>query len=346
MESITITKPDDWHLHLRDADHLNTTVLHAAKRFERAVVMPNLKAPVTSVAQALEYRQRILAALPEKLHFNPLMALYLTDNTGTDMVKQAKENVHIIGFKLYPAGATTNSEHGITKFDNVFNILEALSEHNVPLLIHGEVTDPSVDIFDREKIFIDTVLAPMVEKFPKQRFVLEHMTTKDAVDFIQEAPSNVAATITAHHLLSNRNDMLVGGIKPHYYCLPVLKRKLHQEALIAAATSGDSKFFLGTDSAPHSISAKQSACGCAGVYTAHAALELYAEVFDAANALDKLERFASFNGADFYGFARNTSQVTLSKQEWDVPASYPFGDDVLVPFRAGETVSWELSVYS
>jgi dihydroorotase len=340
-EQLTLTRPDDWHLHLREGAALNCTVPHAAKQFGRAIIMPNLKPPVTTVALALEYRKAILAALPQGQSFDPLMALYLTHATTTEEVKRVAENEQMIGFKLYPAGATTNSDSGVSDIKKIYPLLAEMEKQNVPLLVHGEVTDDDIDIFDREKVFIDRHLIPITEAFPALRIVLEHATTADAIQFVNDASSNIAATLTAHHLLYNRNSLLAGGIRPHYYCLPILKRETHREALIKAATSGSPKFFLGTDSAPHAIGAKESGCGCAGCYTAHAALELYATAFEAVGALDKLEGFASHFGADFYQLPRNKETVTLRKERWEVPAHYTLGDSQVVPLVAGEALSWK-----
>lgn len=342
MQTITITRPDDWHLHLRDGAALKTVLPDTAKQFARAIVMPNLRPPVTNIQLATAYRQRILDALPTGMKFEPLMTLYLTDNTTADDIIQAKQSGFVSGVKLYPAGATTNSDSGVTSLDKCAKALSAMQEVGMPLLTHGEVTDADVDIFDREKVFIDRHMKPLLAKYPNLNVVFEHITTQDAAEFVMAADSNVAATITAHHLLMNRNDMFVGGIRPHHYCLPVLKRETHRQALIKVATSGSSKFFLGTDSAPHARSAKESTCGCAGMYTAHAAIALYAEAFEEANALDKLEGFASFFGADFYGLPRNADQITLMKETWTVPESIPFDGDVLVPLRAGQNVRWKL----
>lgn len=340
MNQITITGPDDWHLHLRDHTMLKAVVAHSAKQFFRAIIMPNLKPCVATVEMALDYRQRILRELPADSRFQPYMALYLTDDTSVDEVARAAQSEAIIGFKLYPAGATTHSEAGISKLEKVYPILEAMQRFELPLLIHGEVTDPVSDIFDRERIFIDTHCLPIVEQFPALRIVMEHLTTRDAVEFVKESAPTVAATITAHHLLYNRNALLAGGIRPHYYCLPVLKREQHRLALLDAATSGNPKFFLGTDSAPHTKSMKESACGCAGCYTAYAALELYAEAFESQNRLDKLEQFASINGAVFYRLPPNKGTVTLEKTAWRVPEGYPAGDEMIVPLKAGEKLSW------
>jgi len=343
IDSITITQPDDWHLHLRDDLALDCTVAHSARVFRRAIVMPNLVPPVTSLAAATAYRQRILQRVPRGQDFEPLMVLYLTDNLAAATIEQAAASGLVRAVKYYPAGATTNSENGVTRIDRVYPAIEALIETGLPLLFHGEVTDPTIDIFDREKVFIDTILDPLLTRYPTLKVVLEHVTTRDAVQFVQSRASHVGATITAHHLLHNRNHLLAGGIRPHFYCLPILKRDVHQLALIEAATSGDQRFFLGTDSAPHPVTAKESACGCAGIFTAHAALELYTEVFDRAGALDRLERFASFNGADFYGLPRNTGKVTLSRETWQVPQSYQLGESSVIPLRAGEKIAWRIS---
>ncbi|UIP26869.1 dihydroorotase [Photobacterium sp. TLY01] len=342
MTSITITRPDDWHVHLRDGDVLKDTVRDISRYMGRAIIMPNLVPPVTDTSAALAYRDRILAAQPSET-FSPLMVLYLTDNTTPDEIRKAKASGHVFAAKLYPAGATTNSDSGVTDINKLLPTMEAMQEVGMPLLIHGEVTKHDVDIFDREKVFLDTVLAPIVAAMPNLKVVLEHITTKDAVDFVNNAGPNVGATITAHHLLYNRNHMLAGGIRPHFYCLPILKRNTHQEALIAAATSGSNKFFLGTDSAPHAKGKKEAACGCAGSYTAHAAIELYAEVFELADALDKLEGFASHHGPDFYGLPRNHDTITLTKQSWAVPDTMEFGADQVVPIRAGEQISWKVT---
>ncbi len=342
MKSLTIIRPDDWHLHLRDGDALKAVTAHAARRFRRAIVMPNLTPPVVTLGQALAYRRQILDALPPESGFRPLMTLYLTDKTLPSDVLRAKEDGHIHGVKLYPAGATTNSEAGVTDIRHTYEVLDVMQELGMPLLVHGEVADPEVDVFDRERIFIERVLAPLTERFPRLRVVLEHVTTREGVEFVRSAAPSVAATITAHHLLINRNAMFAGGIRPHHYCLPVAKRERHRQALVEAATSGDPKFFLGTDSAPHPRFKKESACGCAGIYTAYNALELYAEAFEQAGALGRLEAFAGFHGADFYGLPRNQDTLTLVKEEWTVPESLPFGNDGLVPFRAGETMNWRL----
>lgn len=342
LNTFTITQPDDWHLHLRDDYALSRTVPDTARCFKRAIVMPNLSPPVTHIEQALAYRQRILDARPIGSDFEPLMTLYLTDNTKPDDILAAHQTEFVKAVKLYPAGATTNSDAGVTDIRKCYSTLDAMQQVGLPLLLHGEVTDQQIDIFDREKVFIDKKLIPLLRDFPELKVIFEHITTKEAADFVAQASNNVAATITPHHLLLNRNDMLVGGVRPHYFCLPVLKRNTHQQALIAAATSSNPKFFLGTDSAPHAKHTKESACGCAGVYSAHAAIELYAEVFSANECLDKLEGFASFYGADFYGLPRNTQQITLQKTDWEVPERLAFADDSLVPMRAGETVHWKL----
>ncbi|MCM5510560.1 MULTISPECIES: dihydroorotase [Vibrio] len=341
MTTLTITRPDDWHVHLRDGDVLTDTVRDISRYNGRALIMPNTVPPVTDTEMALAYRERIMAEKPSE-QFEPLMALYLTDNTSPDEIRKAKASGKVVAAKLYPAGATTNSDSGVTSAKNIYHVLEAMQEVGMLLLVHGEVTTHDVDIFDREKEFLDTVLAPIVNDFPELKIVLEHITTADAATFVKNANDNVAATITAHHLLYNRNHMLVGGIKPHFYCLPILKRNTHQKALIEAATSGSKKFFLGTDSAPHAKGMKEAACGCAGSYTAHAALELYAEVFELEGKLENLEAFASHNGPDFYGLPRNSDTVTLTKQEWAVAESMPFGQDIVVPIRAGETIDWSV----
>jgi len=341
MQSITIIRPDDWHLHVRDNDYLAHVVPHTAAVFSRAVIMPNLKPPVTTVELALAYRERILAALPDETGFNPLMTLYLTNNTSATDIVNAVNSEHVHAVKYYPAGATTNSDAGVSDIKKAYMALSKMEELGLPLLVHGEVTDQNVDVFDREQVFIDTVLQPLLKDFPKLKIVLEHITTKHAVEFVTAANDNIAATITPHHLLFNRNEMFRGGMNPHYYCLPILKRETHRQALVAAATSGNPKFFLGTDSAPHAQDNKETSCGCAGIYSAHAAIELYAEVFEKANALDKLEGFASFYGADFYGLARNTDSITLEKADWQVPDSYTFAQQKLIPLRAGETLHWK-----
>ncbi len=341
MTSITITRPDDWHIHLRDGDQLKDTVRDVSRYMGRAIIMPNLIPPATCTESTLSYRQRILDSQPQG-SFDPLMVLYLTDNTSPEEIRKAKASGLIYAAKLYPAGATTNSDSGVTSVSNIYPVLEAMQEVGMLLLLHGEVTDSSIDIFDREKVYIDTVLQNIVKDFPSLKIVLEHITTKDAAEYVEAAGDNLAATITAHHLLYNRNHMLAGGIKPHFYCLPILKRNIHQDALLKAATSGNKRFFLGTDSAPHYKSKKEAACGCAGSYTAHAALELYAEAFEQMNALDKLEAFASFNGPDYYGLARNSDKITLVKESWQVPETYVLGSEVVVPIRAGSDIAWRV----
>ena len=344
MHNLTLTRPDDWHLHLRDGAALAAVLPDTARRFGRAIVMPNLRPPVTTVAQASQYRERILAALPQGMQFEPLMTLYLTDNTQPDEIDRVADSGFVHGIKLYPAGATTNSDSGVTDLAKLDAVLTRMEARGVPLLVHGEVTDSSVDIFDREAVFIERVMQPLLHRHPQLRVVFEHITTADAAQFVMAAPANVAATLTAHHLLLNRNAIFAGGIRPHHYCLPVLKRETHRLALVKAATSGSPKFFLGTDSAPHGRTTKEAACGCAGCYTSHAGIELYAEAFEAAGALDKLEAFASFNGADFYRLPRNTDTLTLTKRDWQVPLEMPYLDtDTLVPFRAGEAVTWALA---
>ena len=342
MTRITITRPDDWHLHLRDGNHMRAILPDVAARFARAIVMPNLKPPVTTTQMALAYRERIVSALPDGAQFEPLMTLYLTDNTTAEEILRAKESGVVHAVKYYPAGATTNSESGVTELGKCEGALKAMSECGMPLLVHGEVTFPNVDIFDRERIFIDRVMIPVLKKYPQLRVVFEHITTQEAVRFVLASPPRVAATITAHHLLLNRNAMFSGGIRPHHFCMPVLKREEDRQALIHAATGGNPKFFLGTDSAPHARHTKEAACGCAGVYTAHAGIELYAEVFAACNALDKLDAFAGAFGPAFYGLPRNAETVTLIKETWDVPQELPYHNDTLVPFRAGGTVAWRL----
>ena len=344
ITSLTITRPDDWHLHLRDGDYLRAVLPDTAKRFARAIVMPNLKPPVTTVARALAYRQRILDALPAQLRFEPLMTLYLTDNTRPEEIIQSKQIDSIKAVKYYPAGATTNSDAGVTDLARCAAVLEAMQETGLPLLVHGEVTDAAVDIFDRERVFLERELAPLMARYPRLKIVVEHITTREAAQFVMAAPANIAATITAHHLLLNRNALFAGGMRPHNYCLPVLKREVHREALVAAAISGNAKFFLGTDSAPHARHTKEVDCGCAGCYTAHAGIELYAEAFEAAGALHKLEGFASHFGADFYGLPRNSETITLVKEAWRVSMDVAYGDDRLTPFRAGGEISWTLTV--
>jgi dihydroorotase len=340
---ITLTRPDDWHLHLRDGEALASVLAHTARQFGRAIVMPNLKPPVTTVERAQAYRDRIVAALPAGACFEPLMTLYLTDNTPASEIAKAAASGFVKAVKLYPAGATTNSDDGLTNIAKAYDVIAEMERVGLPLLVHGEVTDAKIDLFDREKVFIDTVLLPLTQRFPKLKVVMEHITTQDAAEFVANSPSTVAATITAHHLLYNRNAIFQGGVRPHWYCLPVLKRETHREALVAAAVSGNPKFFLGTDSAPHAKQTKEAACGCAGCYTAYAAIELYAEAFEAAGALDKLETFASFNGPDWYGLPRNSGTITLAKENWTVPAEYPYiAGDTIVPLRAGETLSWKM----
>lgn len=344
-QEIIITRPDDWHLHVRDGEALNTTVPHTAATFGRAIIMPNLKPPVTATAEAESYRQRILDARPAGNVFNPLMTLYLTDRLSPEEIQKAAAHPDIYAVKYYPAGATTNSDSGVTAIENVYPALEAMSEAGLPLLLHGEVTDHHVDIFDREKRFIDTILSPLLERFPDLRVVLEHITTADAAQFVSQASSNIAATLTPQHLMYNRNDMLVGGVRPHLYCLPILKRNTHQTALLEAAISGSPKFFLGTDSAPHAMHTKETSCGCAGCYSAFAAMPLYAEIFEQAGALDKLEAFASFHGADFYGLPRNEDKIVLRREAWQVPESYDYLDTDLIPLCAGQTLNWKVADY-
>lgn len=343
QDSLTLARPDDWHLHLRDGEALAAVLADTARQCARAIVMPNLVPPVTTVERARAYRERILAALPSGARFEPLMTLYLTEATPPAEIAAAKASGLVHAVKFYPAGATTHSEAGARDLARCRDVLAAMEEHDLPLLMHGEVTDPGVDIFDRERVFIEQTLAPTVRAFPKLRVVLEHITTSDAVAFVESASSRVAATITAHHLLLNRNGLFTGGIRPHHYCLPVLKRETHRQALLEAATSGNPKFFLGTDSAPHARHTKEAACGCAGIYTAHAALELYAEAFDSMGALDRLEAFASHHGPDFYELPRNTERVTLHRQSRRIPAALPFGAGTLVPFRAGGEVAFTLA---
>jgi dihydroorotase len=343
VDRLTLLRPDDWHLHLRDGPQMAAVLPDSALRFARAIVMPNLKTPVRTVQEASAYRGRILAALPAGASFEPLMTLYLTDDTPPEEIALARRSGLVHGVKLYPAGATTHSDAGVTRISRCFHALEKMEEQGLPLLVHGEVTDPEVDVFDREAVFLEEVLGPLLARFPRLRVVLEHITTRQAAQFVEVTGANVAATITAHHLLLNRNALFQGGIRPHHYCLPVLKREAHREALVAAAISGNPKFFLGTDSAPHARDAKEAACGCAGVYTAHAALELYAVAFEEAGALDKLEGFASRFGPQFYGLPANRESVTLERDDWTVPATLPFGDSRLVPLRAGETIPWKIA---
>ncbi len=339
---LTITRPDDWHLHVRDGDVLKHVMPFTAQRFGRAIIMPNLTPPVTTTEQALAYRARILNAFPGSTEFEPLMTLYLTDNTPATEIVDACQAEEIKAVKLYPAGATTNSDSGVTDIRHCYKALEAMQEHGMPLLVHGEVVDPEVDVFDREKVFIDRVLTPTLKDFPQLKVVFEHITTKDAAEFVCESNDNIGATITPQHLLYNRNAIFKGGIRPHYYCLPILKREIHREALVKVAISGNKKFFLGTDSAPHAKNKKESSCGCAGIFSAPLAIELYARAFEDNNALDKLEAFASFHGADFYGLPRNQDQITLEKKSWTVPAEYPFGNETIVPIHADEEETWQL----
>ena len=341
-QAITITRPDDWHLHVRDGAALNTVVPHTAAQFGRAIIMPNLKPPVTTAAQAVAYRERIQAAVPPGVTFQPLMTLYLTDNLPPDEIKRAKD-AGVVALKLYPAGATTNSDAGVTDLRKTYKTLEAMQREGLPLLVHGDVTSPDIDLFDREAVFIETQLIPLRRDLPELKIVVEHITTKDAAQYVREADRFVGATITAHHLLYNRNAIFLGGIRPHYYCLPVLKRETHRVALVEAATGGNAKFFLGTDSAPHPAHLKEHASGCAGCYTAHAAMELYAQAFDKAGALDKLEGFASFHGADFYGLPRNQGKITLRRETWTPPESFIFGEAQLKPLAAGEPLDWKLA---
>jgi len=343
MQTLTIARPDDWHLHLRDGVEMASVLAHTTRAFARAIVMPNLRLPVTETARAAAYRARILEVLPRGSRFEPLMTLYLTDNTSAEEIARAKRSGFVHAVKYYPAGATTNSDSGVTRIERVRPALEAMQEHDLPLLVHGEVTGAGVDLFDRERVFLDTVLADIVARYPRLRVVVEHASTREAVDFVVENGPQVAATLTVHHLLYNRSALFAGGFRPHYYCLPVLKREEHRKALVRAATSGNPKFFLGTDSAPHSRADKESHCGHAGIYSAPAAIELYAEAFEQAGALDKLEAFASFHGPDFYGLARNAGSITLRKEAWTVPGDYPFGTGSVVPLRAGETVGWRLA---
>ncbi|HQY27240.1 MAG TPA: dihydroorotase [Burkholderiaceae bacterium] len=342
MDSISLTRPDDWHLHLRDGDALRAVVGASAAQFARAIVMPNLRPPVATVEQALAYRQRIVDALPPGADFEPLMTLYLTDNTSADEVRRAQQSGRVVAVKLYPAGATTNSDAGVTDLRRTWPVLDAMQRCGMPLLVHGEVTEPAVDVFDRESVFIDTVLDPLRRDFPALRIVFEHITTRQAAQYVAQARGSIAATITAHHLLYNRNAIFAGGLKPHWYCLPVLKREEHRRALLEAASSGDARFFLGTDSAPHAARLKEHAAACAGCYTAPHALELYATAFEQMGALGRLEAFASFHGPDFYGLPRNAGRVTLRREAWAVPESMAFGGDRIVPLAAGETLAWKL----
>jgi dihydroorotase len=342
MNQITITRPDDWHLHLRDSEHMRAVLPDTARRFARAIVMPNLRPPVTTTEAALRYRERVRAALPRGTSFEPLMTLYLTDNTAPGEIATARASGAVHAVKYYPAGATTNSESGVTDLSKCARVFEAMEKHGLPLLVHGEVTDAGVDVFDRERVFLERVLAPLVERYTGLKIVMEHITTQEAAQFVTAAPPRVAATITAHHLLLNRNALFEGGMRPHHYCLPIVKREEHRLALVAAATSGNPKFFLGTDSAPHPRHTKEASCGCAGIYTAYAGIELYAEAFGAARALDRLENFAARHGAEFYGLPVNRERITLVEEACPVPAVVPFGTDALVPFRAGASVAWRL----
>ena len=343
MIELRLRRPDDWHLHLRDGPALRAVLPHSAARFARAIVMPNLKPPVTSTALALAYRERIVAALPSGAHFEPLMTLYLTDNTAPDEISKAAASGRIFGCKLYPAGATTHSDEGVTDVRRLESVLERMSELSMPLLVHGEVTQPAVDVFEREARFIGEVLAPLVERHPQLKVVFEHVTSRAAVEFVRSARTGVAATITPQHLLLNRNDLFRGGIRPHLYCLPILKTEPDRRALLDAVAAGNPRFFLGTDSAPHAKELKENACGCAGIYSAHAAIELYAEAFESIGALARLEDFASSFGADFYGLPRNTETIRLVKSSWEAPASYAFGESLVVPLRAGEALAWRLA---
>lgn len=345
MQKITIIKPDDAHLHLRDHGYLSRTVPDAAQRFGRAIIMPNLKPPVTTLVQAQAYRDRILAAVPPELTFQPLMTLYLTESMRPELIAEAKSSGLITALKLYPAGVTTHSDAGVSQLEKIYPVLAAMEEQQLPLLVHGETNDPQVDIFDREKYFLED-MQRIQQRFPQLRMVLEHITTKDAVDYVSSAGDNLAATLTVHHLLLNRNDLLAGGIRPHYYCLPVLKRRSHQESLLKAAVSGNPKFFLGTDSAPHAVHTKESPCGCAGVYSAHAAIELYAEVFDSLGCIQQLENFASRFAADFYGLPYNQEKITLLKRPWRVTKELDFGDEKLIPLRGGDEIGWAMETFA
>ena len=348
IQSLTFIRPDDWHLHVRDGAMLAHVLPHTARQFGRAIIMPNLKPPVTTTAQAIAYRERILAALSLAADksliskFQPLMTLYLTDNTSPDEIRRAKDSGLIHALKFYPAGATTNSDAGVTALRHCYSALEAMQEVGMPLLVHGEVTDPAIDIFDREAVFIERVMQPLMRDMPELKIVFEHITTKDAAQYVTEAKSSIAATITAHHLLYNRNEIFKGGMRPHYYCLPILKREEHRQALVKAATSGNERFFLGTDSAPHAKDMKEHACACAGCYTALHAMELYAEAFDQAGALDKLEAFASFNGPKFYDLPRNVDTITMRRESWIVPTELPFDAGTIVPLNSGASMSWKL----
>ena len=340
-QEITLTRPDDWHLHVRDGDALRVVVPHTAAQFGRAIIMPNLRPPVTTAAQALAYKARIQAAVPEGVQFEPLMTLYLTDNLPPDEIRRAKD-AGVVAVKLYPAGATTNSDAGVTDLRKTYPTLEAMQREGLLLLVHGEVTSPEIDLFDREAVFIDTQLIPLRQDFPELKIVFEHITTREAAQYVAESDRFTAASLTAHHLLYNRNAIFTGGIRPHYYCLPVLKRETHRQALVQAATSGSPKFFLGTDSAPHAAHLKEHASGCAGCYTAHAAMALYAQAFDSAGALDKLEGFAAFHGADFYGLPRNQGRITLRREAWTAPESFAYGEAILKPLGGGESMAWRL----
>ena len=342
MQELTLLRPDDWHVHFRDGDVLRHTVPHTARVFRRAIAMPNLVPPVKTTEQALAYRERLLASAPAGSGFEPLIVLYLTDETSADEIRRAHRSGKVVAVKLYPAGATTNSAHGVTDLERVYPALEAMSEVGMPLLVHGEVTRAEIDVFDREQVFIDTILLPLCQRFPKLKVVLEHITTRDAVQFVSSAPANIASTVTVQHLLYNRNHLLVGGVRPHLYCLPVLKRNIHQQALLDFVKSGSAKVFLGTDSAPHARHTKEHACGCAGCFTAPAALELYAEVFASLDALDKLEAFASHHGPDFYGLPRNTQTIKLRKQPWVLDKELVFGEHHIIPLRAGDTLHWKV----
>ena len=341
-QTLTITRPDDWHLHLRDGAVMASVLPHSARQFARAIVMPNLKPPITTTAMAKAYRERILAALPAGMHFEPLMTLYLTDATSPDEIRRAQDSGVVHAVKLYPAGATTNSAAGVTDLSRCYKTLEAMQEVGMPFLVHGEVTDQDIDLFDLEAVFIERVMRPLRRDLPALKIVFEHITTKDAAQYVAEAEGPIAATITAHHLLYNRNELFKGGIRPHFYCLPVLKREEHRLALMTAATSGDERFFLGTDSAPHAVGAKEAACGCAGCYTALHAMEMYAEAFERAGALDKLEAFASFHGADFYDLPRNDTTVTLTREAWTLPNTVPLADAELAPLNGGEQINWKM----
>lgn len=344
-DKLTFTRPDDWHLHLRDGNAMRSVLPDTARRFARAIIMPNLKPPIVTTEQAAAYRARILSALPAELagRFEPLMTLYLTDTSSPEEITRARASGIVQGIKLYPAGATTHSDAGVTDIARCEATLEKMEELDMPLLVHGEVVDPAVDVFDREKIFIDRVLTPLLQRFPGLRVIFEHITTREAVEFVQAVPNRIAATITAHHLMLNRNALFTGGLQPHHYCLPVLKREVHRQALLEAATSGHSRFFLGTDSAPHPIRDKESACGCAGIYSAHAAIEFYAEVFEQAGRLDRLEAFASFHGPDFYGLPHNSDRISLIRESWQIPEQVELGEEKLIPLRAGEQARWKLA---